>query len=50
MSANGYKYPPSLMHSEGLQIPLELQQLYILRFYDLDLIYKCHGVALKGSA
>lgn len=30
--------------------PLQLQQLYILRFYDLDLIRKCHRVALKGSA
>lgn len=34
----------------GIAGPLQPQQLYILRFYDLDLICKCHRVALKGSA
>lgn len=30
--------------------PLQPWQLYILRFYDLDLICECHRVAWKGSA
>lgn len=36
--------------ARGPADPLQPQQLYILKFYDLDLIFSCHSAAWVGSA
>lgn len=51
VDTNSHPPHPTPTHVfRGPADPLQLQQLYILRFYDLDLICKCHEVALKRSA